>query len=218
MSGGTVMKKELIIGRLVKRSSIIIEIILYPIFGYVFYSLVMNSIKNTTFINSIPHAFMQMKIALIVILLIGFIMAIPGYGTKQIIAIDQQRLRYCSAEGLIAKYQQFFNILLNREQNYEVNIDLNDIEKITLIYSDIYMLWSQKGHSIIFNIDLKDGTLIKIQPDNLYLDKKNCLEGIEFIEKCGIDIYDPYHLKDALRNEKMTFAEYIEKERKNNED
>ncbi|WP_049945522.1 hypothetical protein [Candidatus Stoquefichus massiliensis] len=212
------MKEKLVIGRLFKRSFIIIQIVLYPLFGWIFYTLIMNSIKNTTFITSTPYALMQMKIALIVILIVGFIMAIPGYGTKQIISIDHQRFRYCSAEGLIAKYQQFINILFNQEQNYEVNIALNDIKKITLIYSDIYMLWSQKGHSIIFNIDLKDGTLMKIQPDNLYLDKKNCLEGIEFMEKCGIQVNDPYHLKDALRNEEISFAEYIEKVRKDNED
>lgn len=81
------MDKKVVIGRLVKRSSIIIEMIMYPIFGWAFYSLIINSIKNTTFINSMPHALTQMKVALIVILVIGFIMAIPGYGTKQIILL-----------------------------------------------------------------------------------------------------------------------------------
>ena len=37
--------------------------------------------------------------------------------------------------------------------------DRDDIKEITLSYSNVYMLWNQKGHSIIFNITLKDGSL-----------------------------------------------------------
>ena len=72
------------------------------------------------------------------------------------------------------------------------------------------MLWNQKGHSIIFNITLKDGSLVSIQPDNLYFKKENCLAGIEFIMKQGVVVCDPYHLIEALKDQTMRFAEYVE--------
>ena len=34
---------------------------------------------------------------------------------------------------------------------------------------------------------------------------------IKFIEAQGVKIQDPYHLKEALANKDMRFAEYIEK-------
>ena len=34
---------------------------------------------------------------------------------------------------------------------------------------------------------------------------------IKFIEAQGVKIQDPYHLKEALANKEMRFAEYIEK-------
>lgn len=35
---------------------------------------------------------------------------------------------------------------------------------------------------------------------------------IKFIEAQGVKIQDPYHLKEALANKDMRFAEYIEKQ------
>lgn len=213
------MKEQgIIIGKLKKRSYIIIKYIINFIMSILVYKVLSNSMKDLSFFQDNEfNAFMLMKVALIVMIIIEFLFEISFDGTRQIIYVDDNVLKYCSVEGLISKFQQFLNILLDKEQHYDINIQLNDIDRITLVYSDIYMSWSKKGHSIILNILLRDGTMVKLQPDNLYFEKKNFLVGIEYLESHNVCIEDPYNLKIALKDNTMRFSEYIDKMRKDNE-
>lgn len=210
------MKKEVIIGRLTKKTRVIIDIVLGNGFWIGFCWWFYNIFKDMPFFVQTPYATECMVSALIMMWVIHNIFTIPLYGMKQLIVVDDKNLSYYATPGLIQQFQQTLRLLLNQPQVCDLQISLQDIAYITLSYSDIYMGWTQKGHSIIFYITLEDGTLIKLQPDNLYFEKKNCLEGIEFIEKQGIEVKDPYQLKDALKNPYLRFAEYIEQVRRDN--
>ncbi|WP_050636831.1 hypothetical protein [Candidatus Stoquefichus sp. SB1] len=211
------MKDKVIIGKLTSRKLILLDLI-SGLIGYVgVYYFLISLFKGNSFFQTTPYALGGMKIALVLIYMIATIVGLSTYGSKQYIEIDKTHLSYYATTHLKDRYLQSFRLIFNQPQIPDLQIKINDIDHFTLLYSDVYMGWAQKGHSIIFNITLKDGTLIRIMPDNLYFEKQNCLRGLEYIEQLGIHIDDPYHIKDALQDTTMRFAEYIEKVRKDNE-
>ena len=209
------MKKEVMIGRLTSRRRILIDFIICIPSFYCLYWLHYSMFSKSNFYLAYPEYLDLTFYCLICGVLIAMILATMSYGNKQIIVVDQTNFKYCSNPGIVSRYQQFFRILTNKKPVFDIIIPLDQIEEIVLSYSDIYMLWNQKGHSFIFNLKLLDGTMISINPDNLYFKKENCLAGIEFIENQGVIVKDPYNLKAALRNTEMRFAEHIEKEKNN---
>ena len=204
------MKKEVMIGQLVSRKRIMIEAILSIPGIYFFAVMMINQIVSFPFLKDNASIRNDVRIFILSMFTIIIIIASASYGDRQVIVVDEHYFKYCSSQGLLAKYQQVIRNILQREQVYDIQIPLDDIKEITLSYSNVYMLWNQKGHSIIFNITLKDGSLVSIQPDNLYFKKENCLAGIEFIMKQGVVVCDPYHLIEALKDQTMRFAEYVE--------
>lgn len=211
------MKKEVMIGRLTSRKRIIFDVIIsIPIF-YFLHMIFFTILKKSYFYTNYPELLDVTIYFILTAILVAMLISSASYGNKQIIVIDQKDFKYCSNQGILSHYQQFYHIIINKEPFFDLQIPLVNIEEIILSYSDIYMLWNQKGHSIIFNLKLTDGTLININPDNLYFKKDNCLKGIEFIEQQGVLVKDPYHLKEALQNQEMRFAEYIEKVHREND-
>lgn len=207
------MNEKVMIGKLVKKSRILCELLLGIPGSIVFYYLFYSLIKEMPYFQQTQYALECMTIALIFICIISLILGLTWLGMKQVIIIDKENLCYYASQGFIQQVQNTKRILFNQQLVCNLQIKLKDIDYITLLYSDIYMGWGQKGHSILFNIMLTDGTIITLHPNNLYFEKQNCLEGIEFLEKNGVEIKDPYQLKDALKDPHLRFAEYIEKVR-----
>ena len=210
------MKNKIIIGKLTSRKWVICDMILGSVLFVGLYYLLINMFNQFPFFQTTPYAMEGIRISLIIMIIMSYIV-VPSYGIKQYIEIDESYLSYYAAFTLKEKYLQSWRLITNQPQVPDLQLKIDHIDHMTLLYSDVYMGWAQKGHSIIFNITLKDGTLIRLQPDNLYFDKENCLIGIEYMEKLGIIVKDPYHLKDALKDTNMRFAEYVEKARKDHE-
>lgn len=207
------MNEKVMIGKTVKKSRILWEIVSGIVCSFVFYYLFYALIKEMPYFQQTQYALECMEIALVFICVINWILGVALLGMKQVIIIDQENLYYYASHGFVQQIQNTIRILLNQQQICHLKITLKDIQYITLLYSDIYMGWGQKGHSILFNIMLTDGTMIKLHPDNLYFEKQNCLQGVEFLEKQGVEVKDPYQLKEALKDPHLRFAEYIEKVR-----
>lgn len=210
------MENKIMIGKLTSRKRIIIELLTTIPFLYIFRKMMYSMFEKSAFYLNYPDMLDVTINFILIFIVLAMIISLSSYGNKQIIVVDQKNFKYCSNQNIFSRYQQFYRIIKNKEQFFDIQIPLENIVEITLSYSDIYMLWNQKGHAIIFNLKLTDDTLIRINPDNLYFKKENCLKGIEFIESHGVLVKDPYHLKEALQNNEMRFAEYIEKVRKEN--
>lgn len=205
------MKNEIMIGRLKGRVRILCESFISLGLMFLFYKIIMNILKIWDYFTINPQAYVECEIFMAMIFVLAFLLGFSTYGNKQVIKITYDYFYYCSNIGLFSNYRQVWRILLRKDMNYEVKVKISDIDYISLAYSNIAFRLYYQGHSIIFNIVLKDGVMIKIQPDNLYFEKENCLEGIEYLEKNGVMIRDPYRLKDALKDKNLRFAEYIDR-------
>lgn len=211
--------KKIIIGRIRSRKNmfiwlfIMVGIFIIPLYQF-WLALDHLDVSQISFYVVAPNAASILKGVVLVGIGLTIIGTVLFLGSNQYIQIDKNVLAYCEAKGLIAKVMQFINSCIHKDPIFDIQVNMNQIEKIQLLYTDVHMWMYFKGHSIIFDIELKDGSIVRLMPDNLYLKKENCLAGIHYMESLGIIIDDPYHLKDALRDKDMRFAEYIDKREK----
>lgn len=206
------MKKEVLIGKKMSRRRLLIKLFITLAITIIIAAGMMNLCQQYPFFQETPYALKGMRISLIILVIIMFF-AIMGSGEslKQYMIITSNYLCYYSQETFISQIKAAFQTLLGQDITAKICIPISQIDSMTLSYTDCHMLWFyQNGHSIIFCFHLKDGTVLKIQPDNLYFIKENVLEGLQFLEQY-ILINDPYGLIKALKNKDMRFGDYVEK-------
>lgn len=206
------MKEEFIIGEKAKsRTHLIVHLLLESIMFYLFYQLFINMITNTPFFILYPDTLKGIKIMFLFIYLFLIFVELTSESFKQYITISKDYLCYYSNIHFISQIINSFCILFNKERKPALKISVHDIKKIVLLYNTITSSFYFKGHSIVYHIELNDGTSLTINPESFHFKNDNIVEGIEYIRDLKVTVDDPYQLIDGLKNKQINFADYIEK-------
>lgn len=212
------MKEEFIIGEKPNiNKKFYIQLLLCSLMFYSFYAGFINMLSVSWYIIQNPIALTFMKISLVFGYVLSIILSITGKSLKQYIIIDHHWLSYYSNVNFLSQIKNSLCIVFNKERQPALKVSLDHIQKIVLLYNTITSSFYYSGHSVVYRIELKDGTSITINPDSFHFSNKNIVEGIEYIRQLGICIDDPYELMIGLQQKDMKFAEYIEKVVKQNE-
>ena len=197
------MKKEIIVGKIPKLSNLIRNLLIVIIIYGFFYMIEVSSLRSYMF-PLLNFCLLCMGILLVLIILIN-------YGAKQYFIIDHSKVRYYSYDGIVSQIKNVMCLLSRKEMIPCIDISLDSIESISLLYSDVTSSLYFKGHGLIYCITLKDRTLIKIKPDSFHFMNQDIVAGIELIKKQGVKVIDRYQLLDGLKNEAMNFSDYVER-------
>lgn len=206
------MKKEFIIGEKASLDKkFYIHLFFSSILFYSFYVGFINMLSVSSYIIQYPISLTFMKITLIFAYFLSVILTITGKSLKQYIVINEHWLAYYSNINFLSQMKNSLCIVFNKERQPALKISLDQIQKIVLLYNTITSSFYYSGHSLVYRIELKDGTSITINPDSFHFSNDSIVEGIEYIREKGILVDDPYELMIGLQKKDMKFAEYIDK-------
>ena len=127
------MKKEVMIGQLVSRKRIMIEAILSIPGIYFFAVMMINQIVSFPFLKDNASISNDVRIFILSMFTIIIIIASATYGDRQFIVVDERYFKYCSSQGLLAKYQQVIRNILQREQVYDIQIPIRRYKRNNFI-------------------------------------------------------------------------------------
>lgn len=196
------MKKEITIGKIPKLSHLIRNLlIVIMIYGF-FYMIEVSSLQS--------YMFPLLNISLLFIGVLLVLIMLLNYGAKQYFIIDHDKFRYYSYDGIFSQMKNMICLLSHKEMIPCIDLSIDSIESVSLLYSDVTTSFYFKGHGLIYCITLKDHTLIKIKPDSFNFMNPDIVAGIEFLKEHGVKIVDHYQLLDGLKNESMNFSDYVE--------
>lgn len=148
------------------------------------------------------------------ILTIMFVIPNLAY-SKLMWKINDESIQYTYYETVIDKMRIFYkHILKNHKLEYQVNIKLNQIEHIGIVYSKSPRFpYGQYGYDIKFKVHMKDGTIFTFI-SLVTRDRKTFLKAIEFMKMKGINFIDKYHIQDELKKNRPIAVYLDELEKK----
>lgn len=205
------MKTEVIIGQKPDLKKLLLKIIIYTILFYMLYLLMTTMFQTTKFVIENPNFLIGIRWTFLVMYIIIMLVILTGISIKQYIIINDLYFRFYASDGFLSQIEDTFLILFHKERKSLIEIPITNIKKLTLLYSDVQTSYYFKGHTIIYCLELKNGNIVKINPDSFDFSNDSILKGIEFIKNKGIEMNDPYHLIQGLQSKDMRLSDYIDK-------
>lgn len=205
------MDRQYIIGQIPQRKQLIIRFVVISLIYILMYFIFIHMLAATQFFILYPESLIGFKIVLIVGYVITVFAVITAISLRQYFIINDEEIQYYSNEGFLCKIKNTLLVLKNYKKEPVINIKLNQIDEITLLYNNITSICYFKGHSLVYHILLKDGTFVVINPDSFHFTDQNMAGGIDYLIRLGISINDPYHLLKGLKDPHIRFADYVER-------
>lgn len=213
-----IMKSEYMIGQKPKRIKILLKIVWVSII-FAFIYLLFTKMSEKNHLDVIEMSVLTgLKITFITGYILTVFSVLTSVALRQYLIIDHQEIRYFAADGFISRLCYTFNIITDKESKPLITIKIKEIAEMTLLYSHVTSSFYFKGHMLVYRFRLKDGTYVVIHPDSFHFRDQNIAEGIEYMQRSGVMINDPYDLLQGLKNPDIRFSEYVEKVVLNNED
>lgn len=205
------MNKEILIGKKPNIWKLLIKIIITTVTFYIFFLINLTMLKDTKFANENPDFLIGMKWTFIVVYMIILFVLFTGLSLKQYIIIYDSSFCFYGNDGFISQIVDAFLILFHKERKSLIEIPIKEIKKMTLLYNNVETFYYFKGHSIVYCMELKDRSIVKINPDSFDFSNESILKGIEYIKNQGVELDDPYHLIQGLQSQDMKFGDYVDK-------
>lgn len=209
------MKNDLIIGRKPRKFNMFIKLFIVSIIAFYLISAYEMMFTDYGFYKDYPNAMEGTLMMLYLGYIILVYAIITSLSIKQYIQISDDFFAYYGNNGFLSQALNTVDIIFNKKRKPLIKIQLNMIKKLTLSYSNTFTLWYLNGHSLTYCLELYDGTIIKINPDDLSLYKNDVISALNFLEEKNITIDDPYNLRKALESKNIRLADYIERIVKN---
>lgn len=145
---------------------------------------------------------------LIIIFTLVFAVPTVYYGRTRWLVNDTQ-LKIMSNNDFISQCVDFYKSFFKPEQ-YQVCLQLSQIESITITYKKLYMLYyGYSRTTVYFIIKSKSGDIVQFNA-LVSQDYKTIIEALQYLEKKCIEIHDPHHILDAIKKGKNELASYLD--------
>lgn len=196
-----ITKKTFVVGRKPTRTKLIIAEIFVLIVSLILSKFFMNLLKiEEGFIIIAPIFF----ILLTILYLTSFAVDSEHWD------ISEEYLEYYSISNFFDQIKYVINIMINREEEFALKIQLNQIKSIRIYWTSELCIYSTIAHPIYFGVTLKDGSIITFK-SLVTSNNQEYIDAIKYLQdKCNIEIVDKYNILDVLGDSKINLVEYID--------
>lgn len=153
---------------------------------------------------AIANAWQGIRIFSLVLIIVVILIVVPGLSYSRIIwKVNQEQLCYTYHDTFFIKVCAFFkHILIDHHLTYQINLNLNQIEYITITYATLPRgPFNTYGYDILFEIHMYSGSTYTFDIFGLSLKSKDIIEAIDFMQNQGIRFVDKYCIIEALKKD-----------------
>lgn len=198
--------KKIMVGHPITRLSILSTIplvLLYSLFiTFAFNALFVYITRAFNFFH-IPWPLLYILITCIYILIL-----IPHTADMEYMCIENDVLKYMRPIHYLDKWHYLNSILKNNTIQPHIVIPVSKISVFRISYGIGLGTFTFLTHSPYFSILLKDGTMCHIKCNYVLEGFEGYQKMIDYLEERGVEILDPYQLREAL-SDKETFVSKI---------
>ena len=155
-------------------------------------------------------------VTMLIVTIILLLIQIPMIGATQRIEFSDKVIEFYYVKGYMHQFKEVFRILCNKIEQPDIQIIVNEIDKVNLSYRKTYSGYGLVGYMIVLTFLMKDGTMITLSPENMSKTKDGIyLDLINILLDKNIIIIDKLSLKDGLIIDSNYFQDYVEEIERN---